>query len=64
MAHGLFLNVCSYGSDVLFYHGAFIFEDVGVTAYRGAVPLISSALASVSTFGMSIRKVLNIAEVF
>lgn len=41
-------NVDSYGDEVLFLIGAFIFEDVGVTAYHGAVGLISPALTPVS----------------
>eukprot|EP00897_Mesotaenium_endlicherianum_P006604 jgi/Mesen1/5972/ME000302S04969 len=32
----------AYGDDTLFYHAAYIFEDVGVTAYHGALSLLKT----------------------
>lgn len=41
-----------YADDTLFYLASFIFEDVGVTAYAGALPMINSSAMLTAASGI------------
>ena len=43
-----------YVNDLYFLHGAFIFEDLGVTAYLGALPLFQSSDIMTAAAGESL----------
>ena len=44
-----------YTNDLFFLHGAFIFEDLGVTAYKGAAPLIQDSTILSSAAGTLLK---------